>query len=35
MIACANKTCGYKRGVGEGAPASLAEPVPLQPTAAL
>ncbi|MGO9835925.1 MAG: type I DNA topoisomerase [Polyangiaceae bacterium] len=35
MIACANKTCGYKRAVGEGAPAPLADAVPVQPTAAL
>jgi DNA topoisomerase-1 len=35
MIVCANKTCGYKRQVGEGAPASLAEAIPEQPAAPL
>ncbi len=35
MIACANKTCGYKRQVGEGAPGNLAEAIPEQPTASL
>jgi DNA topoisomerase-1 len=35
MIACATKTCGYKRSVGEGGLASLAEPVETQPTAAI
>jgi hypothetical protein len=35
LIACANKACGYKRAVGDGGPASLAEPVETQPTAAI
>jgi DNA topoisomerase-1 len=35
LIACANKVCGYKRAVGEGTTASLAEPAEAQPTVAI